>query len=231
MSTELLAAALQAARADSRRVVLADSVLTDSPGDHFLRSQGFDVALRLVFVRLQLGTVNADALAADIDAPHPGYRLTHWQGTVPDDLAQSFADARRAMDDMPSGDIDFGVDIWDVDRVRAVAQAVADRGGLLHTVAVIEETTGAVVGFTELVVPGIDATDGQHYGTGVLPEHRGHGLARWMKAASIRLAIEQYRDLDGLLADTADVNVAMRSINEALGYVPTHDMLRYQLKL
>jgi ribosomal protein S18 acetylase RimI-like enzyme len=115
--------------------------------------------------------------------------------------------------------------------VVAAAEAVAKRGDLLRTVAALDATTGAVVGFSELVVPGDGKGDGQHYGTAVLPEHRGHGLARWMKAASIRSTRRRHPGLDGLRTDTADSNAPMRAVNDALGYLPTHKAVEYQLEL
>ena len=111
---------------------------------------------------------------------------------MPDALARSFADSRRAMDDMPMEGTDFGRVVWDVERVVAAAEAIARRGELLHTVAAVDATDGSVVGFSELVVPGDGSGDGQHYGTAVLPEHRGKGLARWMKAAAVRHALERH---------------------------------------
>ena len=126
---------------------------------------------------------------------------------------------------------DFGTVVWDVDRVVAAAEAVAGRGELLHTVAAVDATDGSVVGFSELVVPGDGSGDGQHYGTAVLPGHRGHGLARWMKAAAIRHARERHPELAGLRTDTADGNAPMRAVNDALGYVPTHEAVEYQLDL
>ncbi|GGV94946.1 hypothetical protein GCM10015535_61320 [Streptomyces gelaticus] len=161
----------------------------------------------------------------------PGYRLTSWEGTVPDELAPTFAASRRAMDDMPMDDTDFGTVTWDVDRVRSAAAAVAARGDLLHTVAAVDESDATIVGFTELVVPGDGKGDAQHYGTGVLPEHRGHGLGRWMKARSILRARESHPGLEGLLTDTADSNTHMRRINDEFGYEPTHKSVEYQLDL
>ncbi|WP_238598160.1 GNAT family N-acetyltransferase [Saccharothrix sp. ALI-22-I] len=157
--------------------------------------------------------------------------MAWWNGTVPDQFADTFAASRRAMDDMPMDDTDYGTVSWDVDRVRAAAEAIEKRGDLLRTVVAVDESDGSIAGFTELVVPEGGKGDGQHYGTGVLPEHRGHGLGRWMKAESIRQAREHHPDLDGLLTDTADSNLYMRSINDALGYTPTHTTFEYQLDL
>jgi GNAT superfamily N-acetyltransferase len=87
------------------------------------------------------------------------------------------------------------------------------------------------VGFTELVVNGDGKGDGQHYGTAVLRAHRGRGLARWLKAEAIRQAREDHPELAGLLTDMVDTNIAMRHVNEALGYRTTHQVRRYMTQI
>ncbi|MEU8514022.1 GNAT family N-acetyltransferase [Kitasatospora sp. NPDC048722] len=226
----LLDAAVTAARADSRRSVIAQAD-ADSPGEAFLRARGFRRALTLTYARLALADTDDAALAAIVDRPHPGYRLTSWDGTVPDGLAATFARSRRAMDDMPMNGVDFGTVEWDVTRVREVAAAVAERGEHLHTVVAVDTADGSVAGFTELVVPTDGTGDAQHYGTGILPEHRGRGLALWMKAAAVRQVRERHPGLTGLLADTADANPSMRRVNDALGYAPTHSAHLFRLDL
>lgn len=230
VGSRLLDAAVATARDDARRCVVAQAE-AGSPGDRFLAARGFRKVLTLGFFRLSLADVDCTALAEIVERPHPGYRLVSWQGTVPDDLARTFADSRRAMDDTPMEETDSGTVTWDVDRVRAAAKAVEQRGDHLHTVVAVDASDGSIAGFTELVVPGSGRGDGQHYGTGVLPEHRGHGLGRWMKAESIRQARERYPDLGGLLTDTADSNTHMRRINDGLGYVLTHTTHQHQLDL
>ncbi|WP_225833647.1 GNAT family N-acetyltransferase [Streptomyces sp. NK08204] len=228
VGSRLLDAAVAAARDDARRRVLAQAE-AGSPGDRFLAARGFRKVLTLRFSRLPLADVDTTALDEIVERPHPGYRLVSWQGTVPDGLAQTFAASRRAMDDMPMDGTDYGTVTWDVDRVRAAAKAVEQRGDQLHTVVAVDASDGSIAGFTELVVPGNGTGDGQHYGTGVLPEHRGHGLGRWMKAESIRQTCGRYPGLGGLLTDTADGNTHMRQINDSLGYIPTHTTHQHQL--
>ncbi|MEU4403134.1 GNAT family N-acetyltransferase [Streptosporangium sp. NPDC023963] len=237
VGSELLARAVAGAGAEGRRCVLAQAD-AGAPGDHFLAARGFRKVLTLTYARLALADATVDTAAsahAAVDtvagSTPAGYRLRSWDGTVPDELAETFTASRRAMDDMPMDDTDYGVVVWDVERVRAAARAIEDRGESLHTVVAVDESDGSIAGFTELVVPGDGKGDGQHYGTGVLPEHRGHGLARWMKAEAIRQARERYPDLGGLLADTADGNTRMRAVNDSLGYRPTHRTFQYQLDL
>ncbi|MFG2290197.1 GNAT family N-acetyltransferase [Streptomyces sp. NPDC048595] len=233
VGSRLLETAVAAAREAGRRSVVAQAD-ADTPGDHFLAANGFRRVLTLTYARLELGEWDGRKVAeinAIVERPHPGYRLASWRGTVPEELAKTFADSRRAMDDMPMDDTDYGVVVWDVERVLAAAKAIADRGELLTTVVAVDESDGSIAGFSEFVVPGDGKGDGLHYGTGVLPEHRGHGLGRWMKAESIRLARTDHPELAGLVTDTADSNAHMRHINDALGYVPTRKALEYQLDL
>lgn len=229
-ASQMLGAALAAARDDGRGRVISRAD-AGSPGDHFLAARGFRSVLTLVGTRLPLADVDPAALAEIAARPHAGYRLVSWTGTVPDDLAPSFALARHAMDDMPLGDLDFGTVTWDVAGVRAVAEAIAARGDRLYTVAAVDTSDGSVAGFTELVVPGDGTGDGETYSTGVLPGHRGHGLGGWMKAAAIGHVREHVPGLGGLVTDTAAENAPMRRINADLGYVRTGEIHQYQLDL
>ena len=221
----LLSVALAAARELGCPSVQCDPVDEGSPGDLFLSHHGFTAALVLVFTRLDLGTADPAA------TPVPGYRLVSWWGEVPDELAVAFAAARPAMDDMPMGDLPSDARPWDVDRVRAVARAVADRGEHLLTVAAVHEDTGELAAFTELVVPESGDGEAEHYGTGVVPTHRGRGLARWVKAETIAQVRSRFPDVRSLLADTAAENQAMRRVNAGLGYVDSHRAAYYRLAL
>jgi len=226
IGTRLLEAAETAAREAGRQALVCADVEAGSPGDLFLAARGLRPVLRLTYTRLDLATADLPEVV-----PPAGYRLVAWRGAVPDDLAEAFAAARPAMDDMPMDEMTFTPRPWDVDRLHRVAQAVADRGEHLDTVAAVHEPDGAIVAFTEVVVPADGTGDGQHYGTGVLAEHRGRGLARWLKVEAVRRVRADFPDLSGLLADTADGNVAMRRVNESLGYRPTHRSVVYQRDL
>ncbi|WP_377273781.1 GNAT family N-acetyltransferase [Peterkaempfera sp. SMS 1(5)a] len=226
----LLDAAVAAAHGHGRRRVIAH-VEAGSPAERVLAARGFHTVLTLTSARLSLADTDLAAVTGIVEEPHPGYRLVSWEGMVPDELADTFVASRRAMNDTPSGGADFHAVPWDLERVRAAVAAVESGGDVLHTVVAVSESDGAVAGFTELAVPGDGERNARHYGTAVLPEHRGHGLGLWMKAASVRHARMRYPLLDGLLTDTADANPHIRRINDALGYLPTHTSHQYQYDL
>ncbi|MFF0373051.1 GNAT family N-acetyltransferase [Actinoplanes missouriensis] len=222
VGTRLLDAAVAAAEERGLPGVLTEAVPEGSDAEAFYLRHGLRRVLSLSYTRLDLAGTLPDVTET------PGYRLAHWEGVVPPELAETFARSRRAMDDMPMDDAGYVPQPWDVARLHAVAEAVARRGETLRTTAAIGPD-GEIAGFTEVVVG--ESAEGQHYGTGVLPEHRGRGLARWMKAAQIRAVRERFPRLTGLLADTADSNAAMRRVNASLGYVHTHRSRLYQKDL
>ncbi|RKE17161.1 GNAT family N-acetyltransferase [Streptomyces sp. TLI_171] len=226
VGSALLAAATDAARADGRQALNAQAV-EGSPGDGFLTAHGFTRALVLDYARLDLAT----APAGDPGRVHPQYRLVSWTGSCPDELLADFTRSRTAMDDMPMGDTHFGQVAWDEARVLAAAKAVADRGELLHTVAAVETASGRIVGFSELVLPADLTGDAQHYGTAVLPAHRRRGLARSMKAETVRWTRTEHPAITGLLTDTAEQNTGMLAVNESLGYRTTHRSIEFRLDL
>lgn len=223
IGTMLLRAVVTGAREHDVRTVITDAD-AGSIGDRFLEYHRFGLGLTLIYARLDLAERTPDVPAV------PGYRLVAWEGVVPDELVQTFTDARSGMADAPSGTITAGVDVWDVDRTRYAAQVIEQRGDHLSVVAVLDRK-GRMAGFTEVVVAGDGKGDGQLYGTAVLPEHRGRGLALWMKAAQIDQVRRRFPDLAGLLTDTVDTNAAMRRTNDHLGYRPQAKVHRRKLDL
>ncbi|GAA3115326.1 GNAT superfamily N-acetyltransferase [Kribbella aluminosa] len=223
IGTLLLRAVAGSARDHDIRTLITD-VDAGSAGDRFLQQQGFGIGLTLVYARLDLAHRTPDVPAV------PGYRLVSWEGVAPDDLVQTFTDARAGMADAPTGSISAGADVWDVDRTRHAARLIEQRGDHLSVVAALDRA-GRMAGFTEVVVPGDGKGDGQLYGTAVLPEHRGRGLALWMKAAQIHEVRHRFPDLDGLLTDTVDTNTPMRRTNDRLGYRPQRQVHRRKLDL
>ena len=50
--------------------------------------------------------------------------------------------------------------------------------------------------------------------------HRGRGLARWVKAESLRLRARDRPDVALVATTHAEENAAIRHVNERLGFVP-----------
>lgn len=227
--SRLLATVTEAARGAGCRSMVTE-VTAGTPGEGFLAARDFTPVLRLTWLRLALEETS-DQIGRLPDVPHAGYRLTAWEGVVPDELAAPFARARGGMADMPVGGLDLDEVVWDEARVRAAAEAVAARGEHLLTVAAVSETDGEVAGYTELVLPAGLSGRAQQYDTAVLPAHRGHGLGLWLKAAMLRRVRARFPRITEVEADNADDNRHMLAVNTALGFRPRLRTVKYQLDL
>ncbi|MEU1670447.1 GNAT family N-acetyltransferase [Streptomyces roseifaciens] len=223
----LLSAAVAACRAENRRSLIATAA-AGGPGEAFSARWGFRRALTLNHLMLRLDETGPAGLLRTADAEHPGYRLTGWTGAVPDGLADAFATAKNAMNDMPVGDLDYGSVAWDADRVRAMAAVVAGRGDTLLTVAAVHDD-GTMAGYTEIVLPQGAPSRAQQYDTAVVPEHRGHGLGLWVKAAMVRRLRAEHPGVVEIETDNADDNVHMLAVNHRLGFRSYRRTREFQL--
>lgn len=227
--SRLLSAVVAACRTEQRRSLMVE-VPGDSPGEAFCERWGFRRALTLDHLILRLAETDGTGVSTITDAEHPGYRLTGWTGTVPDDLADAFAKAKNAMNDMPVGDLDYGSVDWDADRVRTMAQVVANRGDTLLTVAAVH-ADGTMAGYTEIVLPQGAPPRAQQYDTAVVPAHRGRGLGLWIKAAMVRRLHAEHPHVVEIETDNAEDNVHMLAVNLALGFRSYRRTHEFQLDL
>lgn len=222
VGSQLLAQVVFAARVEDRRSLIT-SVADIEPGTAFCAARSFRRVLTLRHLLLDLSEVD-DSAADDNPA---GYRLESWEGTVPDDLAGTFATAKNAMNDMPTGEMSYGEQRWDADRVRAMARVLADRGDTLLTVAALDGDVMA--GFTEVVIRAGEEQLALQYDTVVVPEHRGHGLGLWLKAAMVRRLREDHPGIGAIETDNADDNTHMLAVNERLGFREHRRAHEYEL--
>lgn len=252
MGSRLLATVVAAAREEGCRR-LSTEVLAGTPGESFLATREFVPALRLTWQRLVLAEI-PERIVKLPDVPHPGYRLTAWEGAPPDALAESFAAARGAFADQPAGGLEAATTRWDAERVRMMAELAARRGERLLNHAAISEADGSVAGYTKLTLPagvgeGSDGgageagepgepADGSGAGarakqldTAVVAAHRGHGLGLWLKSAMLRHLLDAHPEVTEVVTNTADDNRHMLAVNAALGFRPLRRTVAYQLRL
>jgi GNAT superfamily N-acetyltransferase len=226
VGTRLLDAVAAAAR-DERRRCLVVEASSDTPGVAFLEARGFACVLSLSLLLLSVHEVSG--IEEIVRADHPGYRLTRWLGVVPGELAETFATAKSAMGDMPTGEMDYGTTDWDADRVRDMAEVVEKRGDTLLTVAALHDET--IAGFTELVIPVGDGTRAIQYDTAVVPGHRGNGLGLWVKAGMLDWLRAEWPAVAEIETDNAEDNSHMLTVNERLGFRPLRKTRQYQYDL
>jgi GNAT superfamily N-acetyltransferase len=226
VGSRLLDTVAAAARDERRRCIVVEAS-SDTPGVAFLEARGFECVLSLSLLLLSVREIAG--VEEIVRADHPGYGLTRWLGVVPGELAETFAAAKSAMGDMPTGELDYGTTDWDADRVRDMAEVVEKRGDTLLTVAALHDDT--IAGFTELVIPVGDGTRAIQYDTAVVPGHRGNALGLWVKAGMLDWLRTEWPAVAEIETDNAEDNSHMLAVNERLGFRPLRKTRQYQYDL
>ncbi|MFI2372893.1 GNAT family N-acetyltransferase [Streptomyces sp. NPDC018833] len=223
--------AAHAELAGDGRTSVAAVVELGGPGETFARRLGFENVLPLAWYVQNV----SDALAARPVPPAlpDGYALAHWTGVVPDALADAFAEAHNAMQDAPTGDMDRAVPAWDAARVRAAAQVVEDRDGVILSAAVLDGAPPAqtVAAYTELVLRDPSDTRALQYDTVVVPAHRGRGLGTAVKRHMMGVLAAARPGVREIGTTVADENGPMLAVNERLGYRRERTVAYFQATL
>ena len=159
-----------------------------------------------------------------------GYSLVRWIGACPDDLVETFARLREAMDTAPKGELDLTIE-WSPESVRAAERSNVRSGRRNLVVCVRHDAAGELVALTDVVVPAGRPAVAHQEDTVVRPDHRNRGLGRWVKAEMLRWLAEKEPQLELIVTWNATENSAMRSINTELGFVPGDTWTEWQFKV
>ncbi|HXV70303.1 MAG TPA: GNAT family N-acetyltransferase [Acidimicrobiia bacterium] len=147
----------------------------------------------------------------------PGYSIRLIDGLWPeeflDDIAHLFFVLER---DMPTSEV-WEPREWNAERVSELQDHYAKSVDSLSTLA-IEDSTGRVVGMSDMIRRKTDPTTWMVTTTMVDPEHRGKSLGKWVKGAINLAALERWDG--GIYQETGNafINEPMLAINRAMGF-------------
>jgi GNAT superfamily N-acetyltransferase len=228
VGTALLRAVLPEVEARGRTEVEGWQITTGGDGARWVANRGFRITNSIIIQRLRFADV--DSALWDIAVP-PGYRLVQWTGHTPEDLLHSYATARNAIHDAPTGDQNVPSPHWTPEAVRSAEAEYRDHGAEQRVVAAVHEASGAVAGMTELELHSDRPHKAFQHETSVVPAHRGHGLGRCMKAHMIRWVRSDRPELQEISTGTGAANVHMAQLNHSIGFVTIGDMIMVNAKL
>jgi GNAT superfamily N-acetyltransferase len=190
-------------------------------GDAFARAVGSKLDLeevrRIQYLR-EIAPDTVAGLRASAEKAAAGYSLVSWDGPVPDEYCAAMAGIFNAFNDAPRGEHEEPA-IWDASRVRE-RTGIAERLGLLrgHSIAAIEDATGEMAAYSEVVVDPGQPQWGHQELTAVTRPHRGHRLGLLVKTAMLELLTSAEPKIEWIATGNAATNEHMIAINEQLGY-------------
>jgi len=206
-------------------------VVGGTPSVPFYESFGFRCAYVETRSVLQLATVDWLSLGEMARGIGSGYRIEYYPGGPPDELIDAYAVAKAEVRDDETGDLELRPSSYDPQRLRESLACLHRRGMKPYIVLAIHEKTDEVAGLTEVVVPAQHPTRADQYDTIVVPDHRGYGIDRAIKA---RMLFE-LRSAEPGLVDVqtwnAPDNDAMLKVNSELGFQPDREWLEYEAEV
>lgn len=203
-------------------------------GARFAEANGYKAGLDEIQRVIDLSTVDqteVDRLLAEAWQKAADYDLVQWVGRAPDDVvdAVAYLDGRLNID-APIGDLEMEQAKVDAARIRDQESNRLLRGQQAFNTALRHRNTGALAGWTDIVVNGTDETNCWQGTTIVDPDHRGKRIGTILKIENLRLVGEYRPKMRTVRTWNAESNAHMVNINEAVGYRPVDRWIAFQKK-
>ncbi len=236
----LLERIVDRAHEEGRTTLVCDTLVPadgapDHPHRRFLEGQGFTLSNTEIMRHLDL-PVSEDLLTELDRGARPRYagryRLeTHVDG-VPEPLRESLCAVMNQLAvDAPTGDIDFEAESLTPARYAEYLDLERRQRRTRLTTVAIEEATGDVVAYTDLLLPSGAPSMAWQWGTLVAREHRGHRLGTAVKVENLRRLQREHPQRDRIVTGNDDTNSWMVDINLRLGFRVVELCPAYQRKL
>jgi ribosomal protein S18 acetylase RimI-like enzyme len=226
VATDLVRAVLPSVRDHGREVVAVMHVIPGSAGARAAEALGFRRVYSAMQQRLDL--VRAVELAAVGGAP-AGYRVEIWYGATPEPHLKSYASVRQAVDDAPTEESNLTAARWSPQAVRAAERALREGGTELWIVAAADESTGEVVGFSEVHVNPAWGGRAEQKQTAVARPHRQRGLGWALKTTMLRRLRAECPALTEIVTSVNPANHAMISLNRKVGFIDGRSSSEYEV--
>ena len=220
IATALLGQAVRSAR-ELGRTTLAGEVFDTVPAaGKFFEATGARKTLDLHNNILAIADLDVEMLrrwqSEGLDRA-PGYSVTVVEGMYPDDLLERMAHLYLVLErDAPTPE-GWEPREWSGEFVRAWFGNFLKRVELISAIA-LQDASGIPVGMSQLGRRHTDDATWFVTTTMVDPEHRGHALGKWVKAASALRALDIWPGAEWMETGNAFTNEPMLGINHAMGF-------------
>lgn len=206
----------------------------DEDGHRFLTSMGAELKCEGIDNELDVTAVDwalVDRWIAEGRTRSPGWTVEVFERRVPDAMLEEVSRVyTQTANDQPFDNLEVG-------RVTFTAATLRDRearlqlsNGDVHTF-LARSPEGAIASHTAVrFTPGRPEVIEQG-NTGTLQQHRGRGLAKWVKAESLRYIRRRYPGTKSIVTGNTSRNGAMLAINTALGFRQVRRVGMYQIDL
>ena len=230
IGSRLLAAICEETAGEGRVQLTWSSFDTVPAGDAFSRRLGARAARVNRTSELLLADVDWQMIEEWSCATHArahGYWVEMLDGVYPEHLRPDAATFHHIMQTAPRDDLDVGDVVLTADDIADLDRALVEAGRTRWT-AFVRDAAGRCVGGTEVTFQAWEPSTAHQQNTGIHPEHRGLGLAKWAKAAMLERLRYDRPSVERIRTGNAVSNVAMLAINDTLGFAVVSTRTEWQ---
>ena len=223
IATELVRRSLEIAQAANRPRLFAGSSDRVPAGRLFLESLGFRPKIEAHVNQLAIDRLDNMLMAswrAIGCSRAQDYDIELWDGPIPAERLNAFAELSNVMNSAPRGDLEIEDTQVTPNMIRERESCFFAAGNRQLISCARHLPTGELAGYTELSWNPKRAAIVWQGDTGVVEAHRNRGLGRWLKATNIASLMHENPSVRFVRTGNADSNAPMLAINRKMGFVP-----------
>ncbi len=223
VGTQLLAHLVAIARHEGRERIVGSTNGRLPAGDAFASAIGAESKQAQHLNHLPLADVDRPMLeqwSADGPGRAPDYELISWDNVVPEEHMAAWLDLVLVMNTAPRDDLKINDFTITAEQIREGEKRMAAVQAEEWVVVARRKSDGAFAGFHNVTWMPADPNVVWVDSTGVVPEHRGHALGKWLKAVMTLRVLDERPQVTEIRTGNADSNDAMLGINKEMGYRP-----------
>ena len=157
-------------------------------------------------------------------------KLGFWGSRYPEADLRAVAELFNVMNTAPRDELEQEDEQTTPKELREGEAYDLARGVKRWVLYVRHKPSGRLAGFTETYWYPEDPENLEQDDTGVLPEYRGNGLGKWLKAAMIQKVLAERPSVKRIRTGNANSNAPMLAINHKLGFKVYRSETVWQLK-